>query len=102
MNIDHHVVCAIVDVAHLLSGWFLSSGDTRRASAATETALLAAPYDALTKLDLAAVTISEGHPSEAQQIVREVCDEPDEDGFPGELNQRIGEAISRLPWPEAS
>jgi hypothetical protein len=102
MNIDNHMVCAIVDVAHLLTGWFLTNGDIRRARAATETALLAAPYDALTKLDLATVTKAEGHLEEARQIVREVCNEPDEDGLPSEINDRLGEVIARMDWLEAS
>jgi hypothetical protein len=102
MNIDNHMVCAIVDVAHLLTGWFLTCGDIRRARAATETALLAAPYDALTKLDLAAVTKAEGHLEEARQIVRDVCNEPDEDGLPSEINDRIGAVIARMDWLEAS
>ena len=89
-------------MAHLLTGWFLTNGDIRRARAATETALLAAPYDALTKLDLATVTKAEGHLEEARQIVREVCNEPDEDGLPSEINDRLGEVIARMNWLEAS
>jgi len=102
MNIDNHMVCAIVDVAHLLTGWFLTDGDLHRARAATETALLAAPYDALTKLDLAAVTKAEGHLDEARQIVRDLCNEPDEDGLPTEIGDRIGAIIAQMDWLEAS
>lgn len=40
-------------------------GDLRRARAATDTALLTAPRAALTELDLAAVTKTEGHAEEA-------------------------------------
>jgi hypothetical protein len=43
LNIDHHMVCAIVDVAHYLSSWFPAAGDIRRARAASQTALRAAP-----------------------------------------------------------
>jgi LysM repeat protein len=102
MNIDNHMVCAIVDVAHLLTGRFLTEGDLRRARAATETALLAAPYDALTKLDLAAVTKAEGHLDEARQIVRDLCNEPDEDGLPTEVSDRIGAMMAQMDWLEAS
>jgi nucleoid-associated protein YgaU len=102
MNIDNHMVCAIVDVAHLLTGRFLTDGDLHRARAATETALLAAPYDALTKLDLAAVTRAEGHLDEARQIVRDLCNEPDEDGLPTEVSDRIGALIAQMDWLEAS
>ena len=102
MNIDNHMVCAIVDVAHLLTGRFLADGDLHKARAATETALLAAPYDALTKLDLAAVTRAEGHLDEARQIVRDLCNEPDEDGLPTEVSDRIGALIAQMDWLEAS
>ncbi|MGV8910696.1 MAG: LysM peptidoglycan-binding domain-containing protein [Propionicimonas sp.] len=102
LNIDHHMVCAIVDVAHHLSAWFLTAGDIRRSRAATETALLAAPYDAMTKLDLAVVTKAEGHIEEARKIVHEVCNEPDEDGLPSEVNDSIGAYIARMDWLEAS
>jgi len=101
-NIDHHMVCAIVDVAHHLSSHFLAEGDHRRARAATETALLAAPYDARTKLDLAVVTKAEGHLELARQIVHEVCNEPDEDGLPSELNDSIGAVIAGMDWVKAS
>ncbi len=102
LNIDHHMVCAIVDVAHHLSGHFLTVGDLRRARAATETALLAAPYDAITKLDLAVVTKAEGHLEEARQIVHDVCNEPDEDGLPSELNDTVGAYVASMEWFKAS
>ncbi len=56
----------------------------------------------MTKLDLATVTKAEGHPEEARQIVREVCDEPDEDGLPSELNGRLGDVIAGINWRRAS
>ena len=102
LNIDHHMVCAIVDVAHDLSGHFLTVGDLRRARAATETALLAAPYDAMTKLDLAVVTKAEGHLELARQIVHDVCNEPDEDGLPSELSDTVGAYVASMEWFKAS
>jgi nucleoid-associated protein YgaU len=102
LNIDHHMVCAIVDVAHHLSSHFLRVGDLRRARAATETALLAAPYDAMTKLDLAVVTKAEGHLELARQIVHDVCNEPDEDGLPSDLNDSIGAYVASMEWFKAS
>lgn len=102
LNIDHHMVCAIVDVAHHLSSHFLTVGDLRRARAATETALLAAPYDAMTKLDLAVVTKAEGHLDLARQIVHDVCNEPDEDGLPSELNDTVGAYVASMEWFKAS
>jgi LysM repeat protein len=102
LNIDHHMVCAIVDVAHHLSSHFLAEGDQRRARAASETALLAAPYDAMTKLDLAVVTKAEGHLELARQLVHDVCNEPDEDGLPSELNDSIGAVVAGMDWVRAS
>ena len=42
LNIDQHMICAIVDVAHLVVTHFLKTGDLGKARAAAETALAAA------------------------------------------------------------
>ena len=87
LNIDQHMICAIVDVAHLVATHFLKTGDVRKARAAAETALAAAPYETIPKLDLAAVTHAEGHTDEARRIVREeVCNVADESGLPDDLS----------------
>jgi hypothetical protein len=101
-NVENHTVCAIIDSAHFLTERFLAADDPGRARAATETAMLAAPYDALTKLDLALITKAEGHLEEARRMVYEVCNEPDEDGLPIELNGRVGEVVARMEWFKAS
>ena len=42
-RLDQHMICAIVDVAHLVTTYSLQAGDTRQARLAAETAALAAP-----------------------------------------------------------
>jgi len=99
MNIDHHMVCAIVDVAHLVTTHFLKAGDLRKARATVERALVAAPYDTIPKLDLAAVTHAEGHTEEARRIVyEEVCDVFDETGLPEDISDRTAEIIASFEW----
>ena len=93
---DHHMVCAIVDVAHLLVTHFLQNGDTQNARQAAETALLAAPYDDTAKLDLAEVTQAEGHLEEAQRIRHEgICNDPDDDGLPAEIGARTQKVLTQ-------
>ncbi len=102
MNIDNHMVCAIVDVAHILSIHFLQKDELEKARAATETALLAAPFDTIPKLDLAAVTKAEGHVEEARRIVHDhVCNVPDENGVPMEVGERVEEILASLDWLDA-
>ena len=88
-RLDHHLTCAVVDVAHLVTTHALRHGDTRTARSATETALLAAPAEEIPHLDLAAVTRAEGHPGEANRILRDqVANRTDDEGPPMDLPQR--------------
>lgn len=99
LNIDQHMICAIVDVAHLVATHFLKTGDVRKARAAAETALAAAPYETIPRLDLAAVTHAEGHTDEARRIVREeVCNVADESGLPDDLSDRTTQIIAGFDW----
>ena len=67
-RLDQHMLCAIVDVAHMV-------------------AALSAPHEEILRLDLAAVAAAEGHESEAERILREdVCDRSDEGEAPMELS----------------
>ncbi|MDN5798388.1 MAG: hypothetical protein L0H79_21935, partial [Intrasporangium sp.] len=52
-RLDHHMLCAVVDVAHLVTTHSLQAGDHRTARAAAELACLAAPYEEIPRLDLA-------------------------------------------------
>jgi len=96
---DHHMVCAIVDVAHLLCVHFFQAGELDQARAATETALFAAPYDDIPKLDLAAIRKAEGHLEESRRIITEdVCNSIEDDGLPAEIWQRTVQVLAGYNW----
>ena len=98
-RLDHHMICAIVDVAHLVTTYSLQAGDTRQARLAAETAALAAPDEEIPKLDLAAVAEAGGHHSEAGRILRdEVCNRTDGEGAPPELSDRSRQVIASRNW----
>ena len=58
--LDEHLLCGIVDVAHMVSTIALETGDMQQARAAAELAALAAPSEATPQLDLAAVAARRG------------------------------------------
>ncbi|WP_162801924.1 LysM peptidoglycan-binding domain-containing protein [Ornithinimicrobium murale] len=99
-RLDHHIVCAIVDVAHLVAVHDLQAGETTSARQAAEVAALAAPDEEIPTLDLAAVAHAEGHFAEAVKLLRgEVCNRvEDEDSVPGELPERTQEILDRRGW----
>ena len=98
-RLDHHLTCAIVDVAHTVATHALREGDTRTARTATETALLAAPAEEIPHLDLAAVTRAEGHPDQANRILRDqVANRTDDEGPPLDLSQRSHTILQTRGW----
>ncbi|WP_154402131.1 LysM peptidoglycan-binding domain-containing protein [Ornithinimicrobium cavernae] len=99
-RIDHHMVCAVVDVAHLVAVHDLRAGAFQSARLAAETAALAAPEEEIPTLDLAAVASAEGHHAEAVRLLRsDVCNRvDDEDSVPGELPERTQEILRRHRW----
>ncbi|NNM48282.1 LysM peptidoglycan-binding domain-containing protein [Knoellia koreensis] len=98
-RLDHHMLCAVVDVAHLVTTHSLQAGDHRTARAATELACLAAPYEEIPRLDLAAVAAAEGHHQEAERIATDdICNRTDVDGAPDELPDRTQRIIERHHW----
>ncbi|KQU67959.1 LysM peptidoglycan-binding domain-containing protein [Phycicoccus sp. Root101] len=102
-RLDQHMICAIVDVAHLVTTHSLQTGDTRQARLAAETAALAAPDEEIPRLDLAAVADAEGHPGEAERILRdEVCNRTDDEAPPPELSDRTKRVITTRDWHERS
>lgn len=101
-GIEHHLVCAIADVAHLLTIHYQQTGNLDLARAATETALIAAPSDSTARLDLATITKAEGHLDEARRIIREdICNVADEDGLPSDIGARTEEVLAGLAWRRA-
>jgi len=97
-RLDQHLLCAVVDVAHLITTSALRDGDLARARAAAELAGLAAPSEEIPRLDLAAVTAAEGNAREAARIVRDVCDRSDDGGPPLELPERTERIIATHDW----
>ncbi|OFE14467.1 hypothetical protein BA895_10985 [Humibacillus sp. DSM 29435] len=101
-RLDHHMICAIVDVAHLVTTYSLQTGDLRRARLAAETAALAAPDEEIPRLDLAAIANAEGHTGEAQRLLRdEVYNRSDDDDAPTELSERTQQIIAGKNWTDA-
>jgi hypothetical protein len=99
-RLDQHLVCAVVDVAHLVTSHALHQGDLPVARAAAELAALSAPYEEIPKLDLAAVAAAHGDHDEADRIIRdEVCNRTDDDLPPIELPPRTADILRAHDWP---
>jgi len=98
-RLDQHMLCAIVDVAHLVTTSALKDGYLGQARAAAELAALCAPHEEIPRLDLAAVAAAEGHAREAERILREdVCDRSDDGQAPLELSERTENIIASKDW----
>ena len=94
-GLDHHLLCSIVDVAHLVSTITLQTGDFDAARNAAELAALAAPTDTTPQLDLAAVASRTGDRAKAADIARNVVTWRNEAGETADLSQRA-ESIMRI------
>ena len=100
-RIDQVMVCAIVDVAHLVTMATLSGHRLSEARTATEAALLAAPYEDTPRLDLAAISAAEGDQRAAQRIVHEDVYNRTEDGeAPEDLSERTTAIVTEAAWLE--
>ncbi|MFZ0157655.1 MAG: hypothetical protein WAL50_01385, partial [Kineosporiaceae bacterium] len=99
-RLDHHMVSAVVDVAHIVTAHALQVGDLPLARWATETAALAAPDEEIPKLDLAAIAQAESRPGLTASILRdEVTDRCDsDDGAPDDLPARTSEILQTTNW----
>jgi LysM repeat protein len=98
-RLDHHLVCGIVDVAHLVTTHALAEGDLNTARTATQIATSAAPYEEIPRLDLAAIVAAGGHRQEAARIVRdEVCNRSDDGHPPLELSERTEQILAAHDW----
>ena len=95
-RLDEHAVVAVVDVAHLVVTHALATGDLAPARIAAETAAMAAPFEEIPRLDLAAVATAEGRHAEARRIIRdEIANRTDDEGAPPELVGRTEEILQR-------
>ncbi len=98
-RIDHHLVCATVDVAHVVTTHALAAGDVKGARAAAQVAQLAAPYEEIPRLDLVAVREAEGHLAESEAYLREqVCNRTDDGGAPEDLSERTKAILRHREW----
>jgi len=94
-RLDQHLTAAVTDVAHIVVTRSLLNGEVAVAREAVNTALRAAPYEEISRLDHAAVLTEEGHPEQARRIIdREVCNRTDDDGPPIELSPRTEEVLA--------
>lgn len=95
-RLDEHAVVAVVDVAHVVVTHALATGDLAAARMAAETAAMAAPFEEIPRLDLAAVASAEGRHAEARRIVRdEIANRTDDEGAPPELVGRTEAVLKR-------
>jgi len=98
-RIDHHLVCAIVDVAHVVTTHSLAAGDNAAARAAAQLAQLAAPYEEIPRLDLVAVRAAEGHLEESETYLRDqVCNRSDDSGAPEDPSERTQAILRHRQW----
>lgn len=99
---DHHMTCAVVDVAHIVATHDLQTDDLAGARAAAEIAFLAAPHEEIPTLDLAAVTAREGNTTEAVRLLQtDVCNRTDDPDLPpGDLPERTQRILDRHGWLE--
>lgn len=94
-RLDQHMMCAIVDVAHLVATHSLKERDLPVARFAAEIAALAAPYEEIPRLDLAAVAAAEGKHRESAKILRDgICNRSDDGLAPTELPARTEQILT--------
>ena len=91
---------AVVDVAHLVVTHSLATRDVAAARIAAATAAMAAPFEEITRLNLAAVATAEGRHAEAHRIIRdEIANRTDDEGAPPDLVGRTEEILQgRVGW----
>ena len=98
-RLDQHLLCAIVDVAHIVSTITIESGDLDQARAAAQLAALAAPNETIPQLDLAAILASEGRHAAAAEVARKVVDWRGAGGEPPtDLSTRTEQILATHRW----
>jgi hypothetical protein len=97
--LQHYLVAGITTVAHTVADWALERGELNPAESAALTALLAAPYEEVPRLDLAAVMQARGSKQTAERYLRdEVCNRDDDGAGPMELGERTRQILRRRQW----
>jgi hypothetical protein len=97
--LHHYLVAGITTVAHTLADWALERDELNHAESAALTALLAAPYEEVPRLDLAAVMQARGSKQTAERYLRdEVCNRDDDGAGPLELGERTRQILRRRQW----
>jgi LysM repeat protein len=103
VRVDQHLVCGIVDVAHLVTMAALTNGDLHTARTATETAILAAPYEDTPQMDLAAIIKAEGDQAAAHRLlIDNVANRSDDGEAPADLPPRTIEILQDPRWAKTS
>ncbi|MBC7593419.1 MAG: LysM peptidoglycan-binding domain-containing protein [Kineosporiaceae bacterium] len=98
-RMDHHLTCAIVDVAHVLVTQHLQEGNSDLARSAATIAVRAAPEEDTPRLDLAAVLRSQGALSESERILLDgVCERREGGDAPIDLPERSRQIIDSRSW----
>lgn len=98
--VDHDMLCSILDVAHIVSTIAIQTGDLRGARAAAELAVLIAPLDANTHMDLATIEAKAGDEAKAATILRSILAQRDTAGDQADLSQRNDAILSTHRWLE--
>lgn len=91
-RIDHHMTCAISDVAHTLVVHHLHEGNLPAARKAAETGLAACPESEAAALDLAEIMVHEGNPDAAHQLLTQTLTDTG-DGDPTDSSERASEIL---------
>jgi hypothetical protein len=98
-RLDQHMLCAIVDVAHIVTTRSLREERLDIARATAELAARVAPYEEIPRLDLAAVAAAEGHDHEAAKIIHDdICNRSDDGLPPTEIPDRTERIIQGRDW----
>ena len=93
-RVDHHMTCAVTDVAHILVIHHLHTADLDAAKRAATIALRADPDSETARLDLAGIMVHEGHTTSARQILADALgDDADLD-----LTGRATEILNGKDW----
>nr|NLI51649.1 LysM peptidoglycan-binding domain-containing protein [Propionibacterium sp.] len=95
-RLDQILLCAVLDVAHLVSVAALEQGDLDQARAAAELALKVAPHEEPAHLDLAAVLHAQGHHHAAEKhLHHHVYYRRDDDGAPNGVPPRTERILNQ-------